>query len=248
MPERRKEARALKIIADTHTHTIVSGDAHSTLLENIQAAKQQGLKYLCVTEHVCSIPRAAQPAYFKSMCSIPRQYDGINLVRGVEANITDYQGHMDMPDDILDWLDWVIASLHDLVIRPADRQSHTVAWLSIAENPLVDVIGHCGDPRYAFDLDTVMPAFHRCGKIVEINSHSFEGRVGSDEGCRQVALACMKYDVPIVVSSDAHFVNHVGFFDYALSMLEKIGFPEDLILNADEKKFEACIRSKRTQP
>ena len=34
----------MKIIADTHTHTIVSGDAHSTLLENLRAAKEQGLK------------------------------------------------------------------------------------------------------------------------------------------------------------------------------------------------------------
>ncbi|MCF2662434.1 phosphatase [Pseudoflavonifractor phocaeensis] len=238
----------MKIIADTHTHTIVSGDAHSTLLENLQAAKARGLQFLCVTEHVSSIPRAAPPAYFKSMCSIPRSYDGVQIARGVEANILDYTGKLDMPDDILDWLDWVIASLHDLVIAPATKAEHTACWLAISENPLVDVIGHCGDPRYAFDLDEVMGAFHRHGKIVEINSHSFTGRAGSRDGCRQVALACMKYDVPIVVSSDAHFVDHVGYFKEALDMLEDIRFPEDLILNADARRFEACLRGKRTQP
>ena len=237
----------MKIIADTHTHTIVSGDAHSTLLENLRAAKARGLNYLCVTEHVNSIPRAAPPTYFRSMCSIPREYDGVHLVRGVEANILDYTGRLDMPDDTLDWLDWVIASLHDLVITSATREEHTACWLAIAENPLVDVIGHCGDPRYAFELDVVMPAFRKYGKIVEINSHSFEGRTGSSEGCRRVALACMKYGVPVVVSSDAHFVDHIGNFKEALDMLGKIGFPEKLILNADEAKFEACIRSKRTQ-
>lgn len=238
----------MKIIADTHTHTIVSGDAHSTLLENLRAAKEKGLKYLCVTEHVSSIPRAAPPAYFKSMCSIPREYEGVNLVRGVEANILDYTGKLDMPDDTLDWLDWVIASMHDLVLTPATKAEHTACWLAIASNPLVDVIGHCGDPRYAFDLDVVIPAFQYNGKIVEINSHSFEGRAGSSEGCRRVALACMKYGVPVVVSSDAHFVNHVGYFKEALEMLESIQFPEELILNADEEAFAACIRGKRTQP
>lgn len=238
----------MQIIADTHTHTIVSGDAHSTLLENLRAAKERGLKYLCVTEHVNSIPRAAPPAYFRSMCSIPREYEGVRLIRGVEANIIDYTGTLDMPDDILDWLDWVIASLHDLVIHPSSREDHTACWLALAKNPLVDVIGHCGDPRYAFDLDTVIPAFRRYDKIVEINSHSFEGRAGSREGCRQVALACKKYDVPIVVSSDAHFVDHVGYFNEALEMLEDIRFPEELILNADVGRFDACIRNKQTQP
>lgn len=238
----------MKIIADTHTHTIVSGDAHSTLLENIQAAGARGLKYLCVTEHVNSIPQAAPPAYFRSMCSIPREYGGVRIARGVEANILDYDGRLDMPDDILDWLDWVIASLHDLVIRPGSRAEHTACWLAVAENPLVDVIGHCGDPRYAFDLDPVMRAFRRHGKIVEINSHSFEGRAGSAEGCRQVALACMRHEVPVVVSSDAHFVDHVGYFKDALEMLADISFPEKLILNADGARFDACLRGKRTQP
>ena len=238
----------MQMIADTHTHTIVSGDAHSTLLENLMAAKKRNLKYLCVTEHVNSIPRAAPPAYFRSMCSIPREYEGIQLVRGVEVNILDYSGRLDVPDDTLDWLDWVIASLHDLVIQPAGREQHTACWLAVAENPLVDVNGHCGDPRYSFDLDTVIPAFHKFGKIVEINSHSFQGRAGSDKVCRQVALACMKYEVPIVVSSDAHFVDHIGYFKEAVEMLEDIHFPEDLILNADAERFEACIRSKRTQP
>ena len=39
----------MKIIADTHTHTIVSSDAFSTLYENVQAAKKRGMAHLCVT-------------------------------------------------------------------------------------------------------------------------------------------------------------------------------------------------------
>lgn len=238
----------MKIVADTHTHTLISGDAHSTLLENIQAAKEQGLKFLCITDHVNSVPRAAHPAYFKSMCSIPREYSGVQLVRGVEANIIDFTGKLDMPDDTLDWLDWVIASFHDAAINPGTKDDHTACWMAIAENPLVDVIGHCGDARYLFDIEPVVATFKKHGKIVEINSHSFEQRPGSDVICRQVALACMKYEVPIVVSSDAHFMAHVGHFTGALAMLEEIGFPEELVLNADEGRFARVIKAKRTQP
>lgn len=234
-----------QIIADTHTHTIVSGDAHSTLLENITAARDKGLLYLCATDHVCSIPRAPRPEYFMSLCSVPREYEGVTLLRGVEANILDYDGALDVPERILDWLDWVIASLHDMVIAPAGRREHTRAWRAVAENPCVDVIGHCGDPRYHFDLDEVIPAFGRCGKLVEINSHSFEGRKGSAEGCEQVARKCMQYGVSVVVSSDAHFAGNVGNFRASLEMLERIGFPEELVLNADAGRFRSFALRKR---
>lgn len=236
----------MKIIADTHTHTIVSGDAHSTILENVMACKARGLQYLCLTEHVNSIPRGCPPEYFMSLCSIPREHEGVKIVRGCEANILTYDGKLDVPDKVLDYLDIVIASLHDLVISPATKVDHTRCWLAIAENPHVDIIGHCGDIRYSFDLDTVIPAFKEHGKVVEINSHSFEGRAGSAEGCKAVALACKKYRVPVVVSSDAHFVSRIGFFDHSLKLLQETDFPEELVLNADEKRFEAYIESKKT--
>lgn len=233
----------MKIIADTHTHTIYSGDAQCTLLENLRAAKEKGLKYLCMTDHV-NIPRAADPEYFTKLVLVPREYEGMRLVRGVETNITDYEGHVDMPDNILAGLDWVIASLHSIVLPPSDVQNHTKCWQAIAENPLIDVIGHCGDPKYRFDIDPTVKKFGQCGKIVEINSHSFVGRKGADVICREVALTCMKYEVPVVVSSDAHFVSHIGWFDDALNMLDSINFPEELILNADEERFAAVIEKK----
>ena len=58
----------------------------------------------------------------------------------------------------------------------------------------------------------------------------------------------MKYGVPVVVSSDAHFAGCVGSFSHALAMLESIHFPEELILNADEERFAQVLRRKRTQP
>ncbi|MFA6891775.1 MAG: hypothetical protein WCQ66_06735 [Sphaerochaetaceae bacterium] len=160
-------------------------------------------------------------------------------------NITDYEGHLDMPEKTLDWLDVVVASLHDVVIKPSSKADHTQCWLAVADNPHVDIIGHCGDPRFSFDLNTVIPVFGKKRKIVEINNHSFTGlRTGSKEVCKQVALACMQYDVPIVVSSDAHFMGSVGVFDHALAMLQSINFPEELILNADEKRFAAFVSSR----
>lgn len=235
----------MKIIADTHTHTIISGDAFSTLYENIQFAKKQGLKYLCMTEHVCSVlPGAPQPSYFKSQHALPREFEGIRLIRGVEANIIAYDGTLDMPEDILDWLDWVIASLHTGAIPPATVKEHTSAWLAIAENPHVDVIGHCADPRYAFSIDETVRAFARNGKIVEVNNQSPVVRPGSREIALEVLTACKKYEVPVVLSSDGHFVSYIGGFAQAIALIEEADFPEELVLNADERRFEAVLAGK----
>ena len=169
----------MKIIADTHTHTIYSGDGFSTVLENLRAAKEKGLTHLCMTDHAHSVPRAAAPAYFTKLFLVPRDFEGVTVLRGVEANIIGYDGTLDMPESILEGLDWVIASLHTEVIQPATKAEHTRCWAAVAENPLVDVIGHCGDPRYSFEIDPIVRLFGENGKVVEINNHSFHSRKGA---------------------------------------------------------------------
>lgn len=236
----------MNIIADTHTHTIISGDAFSTLYENIQMAKRHGVKYLCVTEHVFpAVSNAPHPSYFKSMHALPDSWDGVGILRGVEANIMDYNGTLDMPADILAQLDWVIASMHTSTLTPGSVKEHTAAWIAVAEDPFVDVIGHSDDHRFAFDIEEAVRAFARHKKIVEINEQSHVVRPNSEEMCSQILMACKKYSVPIVVASDAHFIDKVAVFQHSISILEMLGFPEELILNADEKRFLRMLDKKR---
>lgn len=236
----------MKLIADTHTHTIISGDAFSTLQENIQAAQKRGLRYLCLTEHVCSaLPGAPDPSYFRSMHALPEEYEGVRLVRGVEANILDYEGSLDMPEDILDWLDWVIASMHVRAVKPKDKEAHTEGWLAIARNPLVDVIGHCDDSRYMFDVERVIRAFADYGKIVELNEQFGVARPGTDDMLKEILNCCKKYSVPLVVSSDGHFADKIGVFTKSKALLGEVDYPEELILNANEKRFAEVLEKKR---
>lgn len=236
----------MKIIADTHTHTIISGDAFSTLLENLREAATHGMKYLCATDHVCSaLYNAPKPEYFHSLHALPRRWESIEIVRGVEANVIDYEGNVDMPDEMMNWLEWVIASMHTSALKPRDEKSHTAAWIGVAKNPAIDVIGHIDDHRFGFDVDTVIHAFADYGKIVEVNEQSAVVRPGSEALLQAVLEACEKYGVPIVVCSDAHFVDKIARFDRSIARLEAMGFPEERILNADEARFAALLVEKR---
>ena len=234
----------MKICADTHTHTIACQHAYSTLLENVAWAKKIGLRAIANTEHAPSISGAPFIWYITNQKIIPEVIDGVIVLKGVEANVLDWEGHLDVSDERLAKLDWVIASYHPPCARPATPKEHTAGWLAVAENPLVDVIGHCGDGRYAFDLEEVIPAFAENGKIVEINAHSFSCRPGSPENCRRIALACKRYGVPVVCSSDAHFSTQVGQVEPALALLRELEFPPELILNLDYGRFLQVARQK----
>ena len=239
----------MQIIADTHVHTISSGHAHATVLENIEQAKKKGLKFLGITDHATAIEGAPQYEYFRSLPKVlPRHYDGIYLLRGCEVNILNEQGDLDLDESILRPLDLVIASMHVLAMDPIDRAAHTRTWLNIAKNPNVDIIGHCGDQRFDFDHEPVIEAFAEHGKVVEINAHSPQSRPGSDVNCRDIARLCAKYSVGVVCSSDAHFSPEVGLVDSSINMLKEIGFPESLVLNADEERFRAFIEKCTGHP
>ena len=232
----------MKIIADTHTHTIMSGHGYSTIQENITAAKEKGLKFLAITDHTGIMPGSPEDVYFLMLPkSVPEAYNGVYLLRGCEVNILDENGTVDLPERILQNLDWVIGSIHSFVTPPMDFDQCTRLWTAIAQNPHIDVIGHCGEDIFKFDYEKVIPLFAKYGKIVEINAASLRTRPTSRNNCMAIAKLCVKYGVPMVVSSDAHFAGVVGDVDMALEMLRENGIPEEAILNADEKRLAAKL-------
>ena len=232
----------MKIIADTHTHTVASHHAYSTLEENLAEAKRKGLRFLATTDHTGIMPGAPHSSYFVCMQSIlPHEHNGVYIVQGCEANILDETGAVDIKDGVMDELDWVIASFHKIVTAPMDYDRHTAAWLAIAKNPHIDVIGHCGEERFKFDYERVIKEFAHYGKIVEINASSAQNRPTSRGNCTEIARICAKHGVPLVLSSDAHFSTAVGDVAAAIKIVEEAGVPEELILNADEKRFAARL-------
>lgn len=235
----------MNIIADTHTHTIASTHAYSTLLENIAAAKQAGLLALGMTDHGCAMPDAPHIWHFDNLRQIPRILDGVCVLRGVEANISDYQGGLDLDNVRLSQMDWVVASMHAPVLKPGRMEDHTSAYLGVAQNPYVDVIGHSGTQAFLYDYETVLKVFKECGKLVELNEGSLRVRQASQRNCVEIAKLCKKWEVPVVINSDSHFSVHIGKFPHTLRMLEEIGFPERLVLNADADRFFGYIKEKR---
>lgn len=232
--------QAYTIIADLHTHTLASTHAYSSLTEMVRAASERGLYAIAITDHGKAMPGSPRDWYFGNLREVPLRYRGVLTLAGMEANVLDFEGRLDLEPGDARALDWVVASIHHLPLeglQNPDVEKCTHLWSQIAKNPRVNIIAHSGDPLYAYDYEKVIPLFGENHKLVEINNHSFDARRQNIENCKKIALCCKKHGVPIVVSSDAHFEAYVGDFGHALEMLSEIDFPEELILNASAERL-----------
>lgn len=239
----------MEIIADTHVHTIMSGHAHSTLLENFNVAKQKNHKFLFVTDHSGELSMCPDKvAYFLCLNStLPDIYEGVRIVRGCEASIINTEAEIDFPDSFAKNSQWVIASLHEYMFKPVGYDETTKIWLKIAENPYVDVIGHCGEKLWRFDFEKCIKKFKEYNKIVEINASSIRNGKIDKNDAMEIARLCKKYDVSVVVSSDAHFAPQIGNVKESIEILESVDFPEKLILNSDFAKMNNYLNNRGKQ-
>jgi len=228
----------MKIIADTHCHTIASTHAFSTILENAKFASEIGLKYLAITDHAPAMADAPHLWHFFNMKVIPDELFGVKILKGAEVNILNKHGEIDLDEEALSCLNWIVASFHGPACPPMSVEDTTQAYINIAKNKKIDVIGHSGTPQYAYDYEKAIKAFKEYGKIVEINQSSRIVRWESAENCMQIAKLCKKYEVPVVVNSDAHFAYSIGQVQESLQMLEEIDFPSNLVLNSSVELFE----------
>lgn len=235
----------MKYALDVHTHTIASGHAYSTLLENAKAASEKGIKVLGTTEHGVTMPHSPHIWYFNNYKVLPREIYGVTMLYGTEANIIDYDGNLDMSDETLDKLDIVIASIHDEVYKVGTSEENTRAIISAMKRGKIDIIGHLGNPSVPVDLEEIVKCALENNVLLEINNSSFTtSRLGSHINCKKLALLCKEYGVKMVINSDAHFCTRIGEFSEAVEMLESIDFPENLIINKEPNDLLRMLKKK----
>lgn len=235
----------MKIVVDTHTHTVASGHAYSTVQEMARGAADNGIEIMVITDHAPTMPGAPHLWHFGNLKTIPDVMYGVKMVRGVEANIIDEEGGVDMPVDYLRRLQFAQASFHDVCIEPSTVEENTRAAIGVLSNPYIDALAHPGNPQFQVDIDEVVRAAKKYNKLIEINNHSFAVRLGSGENCLEFAKKCAEYGVRIICGTDAHISFEVGIFDNVLRVLEEAKVPEELILNSSSEKFEAYLKERK---
>lgn len=245
----------MRVIADLHCHTAHSIHALSPLEECVRAAAKKGLRFLAITDHGngIGVGNAPNNSYFKrvaeELCDEPIIMDEVRLLGGVESNILNHDGEVDIPSHILRKLHIVIASLHKECIPPNGKDTlYTEACIKALKNPHIDILGHPDDPRYKIKIDEVVDAAAKYGKVIELNNNSPKSRPGSEEITYQLAEAAKKFRAFVSLGSDAHFSLKVGNLDHVVDIAEKAGISESYILNCSAKNIFAFLAAKRNRP
>ncbi len=230
---------------DPHIHTVSSGHAdHSTITDVAKRASLIGLKAIGITDHGPATLGSGHASYFRNLAYAPKKRCGVDILYGVELNILDKEGTVDLDDEILETLDYAIISMHPQNYRSGSAEENTFAYINAMKHPQVKIVGHPEDVKYPVDFEALIVAAKHFGVAIEVNNSSLspEGYRGDvRENVRMILQFCTKHACPVVLSSDSHEIGHVGDFTYAMEMVKECKFPESLILNCSLEKFKSFM-------
>ena len=228
----------MEIVADLHTHTIVSGHAYGTIRENAKAAAERGLKILGITEHAPGIPGTCQDIYFSNLAVLPRELYGVQMLYGSEVNVLN-DGTLSLEDKILDKLDYAIAGIHTLCYHDEGKAKNTENLISCMKHEKVKLVSHPDDDHTPLDYERLVKAAKEYHVALEVNNSSLiktDVRWNCQQNYKEMLRLCSLYRVPVVIDSDAHDPFYVGEFGRAIEFLRKEGFDQELVINNDIKK------------
>jgi DNA polymerase (family 10) len=214
-----------EIKGDLQSHSTWS-DGSRSILEMARAAKKRGYQYLAVTDHSQSlsvtngltVERLHKQR--KEIEEAQRQIgDDFKILHGSEVEIKP-DGSLDYPDEVLAWLDIVVASMHSGLRGSAEEVTRRA--IAAASNPHVDIIGHPTgrlinqrDPS-ALDVGALIRVAAKTGVALEINSAP--DRLDLDDIYVKEAMeeGCL-----LAVSTDAHSVGNFNFVEYGVHIARR---------------------------
>lgn len=225
---------------DLHTHTTWSADGKSTLAEMVAAAEALGYEYYAVTDHSHYLRDGRLERYLEEIDDLQARV-GIRLLRGVEVNIK-VDGTLDLDDDSLARLDWVVASVH------ASRDTRTTERvLAAMEHPHVDCIGHLTGrklnqrPPAEVDFGAIVVKALETGTFLEINSQPNRLDV-SDVHARAAREAGLR----LVVSTDAHEAGSLAFARFGIGQARRAWCAAADVLNTRPwAEVEPLLKNRR---
>jgi DNA polymerase (family 10) len=237
------------IRGDLHSHTTLS-DGRNTLEEMAAAAKARGYAYLALTDHSAShgFDNHVTADQLWQRIEEIREWNkgkrGFRLLAGSEVNVLP-DGSLDYDDELLDALDWVIASVHTS-FRISEK-AMTERVLTAVENPYVDCIGHLTGrlilrrEPYGIDVEKIAAAAAEHGTMLEINGNP-NRRDLSEHHARLAAEA----GVWIVCNTDAHGADTLANMQYGVATARRAWLSAEKVANTRPwAQFKKLLKDSR---
>ena len=216
------------IKGDLHCHSNWDGGTNS--IEKIaQAAQEMGYEYIGIADHTKFL-RIEHGLNEKQLLKQKKEIEKINyklqtknyklrVLQGCEANIMN-DGSIDIKDEALKKLDYVIAGVHSSM--KMDRDKMTQRIITAMKNPNVDIISHPTGrilkhrDEYQIDFDKILKAAKETNTILEINSSPNRLDL-KDINIRKAK----KIGVKMVINTDAHRIEQLGLIEFGIAQARR---------------------------
>lgn len=243
----------MRIFADYHTHTIYS-HGKGTIEDNVKAAVKLGLREIAITDHgpghiFFGLKKHDYKKIRHEIDEMNEKYPQIKVLMGVEANLIGLDGTIDVPDELMKYLDILLMGYHtgvmpkDLLnginlfgknaagryiasLRPIIRKQNTDAIIKAINKYKIDIITH---PGAKVDIDT-----KRLAKAAKARDTALEINAGHGFMTMEYVKIAMREGCKFVIDSDAHTPLRVGDFKRGIDIAKRAGVTVDNIINAEE--------------
>jgi len=230
---------AKDIRGDLHVHSIWS-DGRASIIELAQAARSMGYEYIALSDHSPSvgiaggIGREKMEEKIEAVAEANDSLEGITVLMGAEVDIK-ADGSLDYPDDLLERMDVVVASVH--MAQQQKERTITGRLISAIENQNVDIIGHPTgriiNQREPSDMDfhAVLEAAAKTGTALEINAHPSRLDLNDVN-----ARAAKEMGVQMSINSDAHDAGQLLNMKYGINVARRAWLEKKDLFNAMDLK------------
>ena len=237
---------------DLHLHTIASGHAYNTILEYINQAKKLKMKMIGFSDHGPSGKDVfVNEVYFEVLPRIPKIINGIRILKGIEVNILNKKGEIDISDKtIKEKLDYVIAGFHDKTdYKNRNLKNNTEAMINCIRSDKVDIISHpFVTDKFDINIEKVSLAACNHNVLLEINLHYITEKKIKPETLAnlkimiEVVKKCRK---KIIIGSDAHNIWEMADDSPLKKIKKEIGLTDKMIINNYPEELLRLLKAEK---
>ncbi len=226
------------IKGDLHCHSNWNGGEDS--IEDLaREAMKMGYQYLGISDHTKFL-RIERGLDEKQLEKQRKEIDKLNskfkiqnlkfkILQGCEANILP-DGSIDIQDEFLKKLDYVIAGVHSAFKMPKEKMTKRI--IRAMKNPNVDIISHPTGrilkkrDEYQIDFDEILRVAKETNTILEINSYP-ERLDLNDINIKKAKEAGVK----MVINTDTHQKDQLRYIEFGIAMARRGWAEKNDIIN-----------------
>ena len=239
------------IRGDLHLHSKWT-DGKSTILEMVRACKERGYEYCAITDHSKAVRVAGGltaedfKQQRKEIEQAREKVAGITVFTGCEVDIL-ADGSLDLPDDLLDEFDVIVAAVHSKLDMSQSDMTNRV--LKALAHPAVDILAHPTGrlinerEPFAIDLEQIFRAAKEHDVAVELNAQPDRLDINDVH-----LLRAREIGVKIAINTDAHSTEQLRFISYGIDQARRGWLEKRHVINTmTRSRLEIWLKQRQNR-